>query len=99
LRGVSIRTHRGAPIISHGGSFVGYLSKLVRFPEQDFSVACLANADDVDVDGLSLALADEVLRGVADMAAPSWADSVRDDALDVARNAGGGSVGNAVRQS
>jgi CubicO group peptidase (beta-lactamase class C family) len=87
-RGVSIRSHRGAPIVSHGGSFVGYLSKLVRFPDQDFSVACLANADDVDVDGLSLALADEVLRDVADMAAPSWAESVRDDALDMARNAG-----------
>lgn len=29
------------------------------------------------------------LRGVADLAAPSWAESVRDDALDVARNAAG----------
>ncbi|MGA0604278.1 serine hydrolase domain-containing protein [Caulobacter sp. KR2-114] len=84
-RGVSVRPHRGVPIISHGGSFVGYLSKLVRFPDQDFSVACLANADDVDVDSLSLALADTVLRDVADLTAPSWADSVRDDAVDLTR--------------
>ena len=79
--GISQRTHRGAASLSHGGSYIGYLSKLVRFPEQDFSIACLANADNVDVDALAMALADTVLEGVADPAAPSWADSVRDDAL------------------
>lgn len=80
-RGVSLRSHRAAPIISHGGSFLGYLSKLVRFPDQDFSIACLANAGDVDVDSLSMALADLVLGDQADQQAPSWAQSVRDDGL------------------
>jgi CubicO group peptidase (beta-lactamase class C family) len=81
--GVSLRTHRGTISQSHGGSYIGYLSKLVRFPEYDFSLACLANADNVDVDGLALALADEVLEGAADMTALSWAASVRDDALAI----------------
>ncbi len=79
--GVSVRSHRGARTVSHGGSYIGYLSKLVRFPQHDFSVACLANADDVDVDGLSMDLADAVLGELADARAPSWADTLRDDAL------------------
>jgi len=81
-RGVSVRTHRGLRIISHGGSFIGYLAKLVRFPDQDFSIACLSNADDVDVDGLSMAVADAVLGSAVDPDAPNWMQTVREDALD-----------------
>jgi CubicO group peptidase (beta-lactamase class C family) len=80
-RGISLRSHRELPIISHGGSFLGYLSKLVRFPDQDFSIACLANAGDIDVDALSMALADLVLGDQGDPEAPSWAETVREDAL------------------
>lgn len=80
-RGVSIRRHRGVPIVSHGGSFLGYRSKLVRFPEQNFSVCALSNADDVDVDGLCIALADQALAALIDRRAPSWAETFREDAL------------------
>ena len=38
------RTHRGLPIVEHGGSYGGYRASLMRFPEQRFSVACLCNA-------------------------------------------------------
>ena len=82
-RGVSVRRHRGAPIISHGGAFLGYKSKLVRFPEQDLSVCALANADDLDVDGLCIALADQALAGLVDQGEPSWAATFREDALAV----------------
>ena len=79
--GVSVRSHRGAKIISHGGNYIGYVAKLVRFPAYDFSVACLANADDIDVDGLSMATADAVLGDLADLSQPSWTGTIRDDGL------------------
>ena len=84
--GVTARTHRGVRIISHGGRFIGYLSKLVRFPDQDLSLACLANTEDIDVDKLTMSLADLVLGNIVDPTAPSWADTLRDDALDVGTN-------------
>lgn len=83
-RGVSIRAHRGVQIISHGGNFLGYQSKLVRFPDQDFSICALANAEDVDVDGLCIALADLALAGLVDPREPSWAETLRDDGLTAA---------------
>lgn len=83
-RGVSLRAHRGVRIISHGGDFLGYQSKLVRFPDHNFSICALANAEDIDVDGLCIALADLALAGLADPRAPSWAETLRDDGLTVA---------------
>ncbi len=41
--GLGIATYRGLPTVSHGGSWVGYRAELLRFPEQHFSVAVLAN--------------------------------------------------------
>ncbi|MGD8537819.1 MAG: serine hydrolase domain-containing protein [Candidatus Aminicenantes bacterium] len=41
--GLNIGTYRGLPIVSHGGSFVGFRADMIRFPEQKFSVICLAN--------------------------------------------------------
>ncbi|HEX4183874.1 MAG TPA: serine hydrolase domain-containing protein [Caulobacteraceae bacterium] len=79
--GVSVRSHRGTPSLSHSGGYIGYLTRLVRFPEHDFSVACVANTDHVDVDGFAMAVADAVLGDTVDQAAPSWGASVRDDAL------------------
>jgi len=46
-----------------------------------FSVVCLANSDDVDVDGLGMAVSDLVLGAAANRLAPSWGDPVREDAL------------------
>lgn len=54
-RGVSIRRNRGVPVLSHGGSFLGYQSKFVRFPDQDFSICALANAGDLELDALCIA--------------------------------------------
>jgi CubicO group peptidase (beta-lactamase class C family) len=38
-----LRNYRGVPVIWHGGESAGYLSYLIRFPEQHLSVACLCN--------------------------------------------------------
>lgn len=80
-RGVSVRLHRGQRIISHGGSFLGYQAKLVRFPDQDFSVCALSNAGDLDVDGLCMKLADKAIACASDGHSPTWAHTFRDDAL------------------
>jgi CubicO group peptidase (beta-lactamase class C family) len=59
--GLSVRTHRGMPIVSHGGNFPGWEAKMVRFPTEDLTVIVLANRDDLDVSSSAFRLADEVL--------------------------------------
>ena len=61
-----MRTHRGLPIHSHGGSFPGWTSKMVRFPTERTTVIVLANHEAVDVSALAFAVADEVLAAVLD---------------------------------
>jgi len=68
--GLSIRTHRGLPIHSHGGSFPGWTSKMVRFPTERTTVIILANGETGDVSADAFALADEVLGDAMDPAAP-----------------------------
>jgi CubicO group peptidase (beta-lactamase class C family) len=68
--GLSMRTHRGQPIQSHGGSFPGWTSKMVRFPAQRMTVLVLANGEQRDVSGEAFALADRLLATELDPAAP-----------------------------
>jgi CubicO group peptidase (beta-lactamase class C family) len=41
--GLNVGTFHGLNLISHGGSFVGYRSYYMRFPDQRFSIVVLAN--------------------------------------------------------
>ena len=68
--GLSIRTHRGQPIHSHGGGFPGWLTKMVRFPLQRTTVLILANGERRDVSGDAFALADDLLADHLDPTAP-----------------------------
>lgn len=68
--GLSIRTHRGLPIHSHGGSFPGWEAKMVRFPFQRTTVLVLANGERRDVSAEAFALADRLLEGDMDPTAP-----------------------------
>jgi CubicO group peptidase (beta-lactamase class C family) len=68
--GLSVRTHRGLPIHSHGGSFPGWASKMVRFPTERTTVVILANGETGDVSSDAFALADRVLAGAIDPSAP-----------------------------
>ena len=68
--GVSVRTHRGQPIVSHGGSFPGWESKLVVFPEQRATFICLANSQELDVSSLTFEVADHILADSLDPNAP-----------------------------
>jgi CubicO group peptidase (beta-lactamase class C family) len=69
--GVSVRTHRGLPIVSHGGSFPGWESKMVRFPTARTTFICLGNTDDLDVSGLVFEAADLLLADRMDPDAPT----------------------------
>jgi len=41
--GLGLGEYRGLKMVSHGGSFVGFRADMIRFPEQRFTVICLAN--------------------------------------------------------
>jgi len=73
--GLSVRTHRGLPIVSHGGNFPGWESKMVRFPTERTTVIVLANREDLDVSAMAFRLADEVLEDRMDPAAPHADDT------------------------
>jgi CubicO group peptidase (beta-lactamase class C family) len=68
--GLSVRTHRGQPIHSHGGSFPGWLAKMVRFPLQRTTVLVLANGERRDVSAEAFSIADDLLAEHLDRAAP-----------------------------
>jgi CubicO group peptidase (beta-lactamase class C family) len=42
-RGLMVTQYKGLPMVSHGGSWAGYRAEMIRFPEQQFSIACLCN--------------------------------------------------------
>ena len=73
--GVSVRTHRGLAIVSHGGNFPGWESKMVRFPTERTTVIVLANREDLDVSAMAFRMADEVLQGRIDPGQPHADDS------------------------
>jgi CubicO group peptidase (beta-lactamase class C family) len=73
--GLSVRSHRGLAIVSHGGNFPGWESKMVRFPTEHVTVIVLANREDLDVSARAFRLADEVLEGRLDPDAPHADDT------------------------
>jgi CubicO group peptidase (beta-lactamase class C family) len=82
--GLSVRTHRGLPIVSHGGNFPGWESKMVRFPTERTTVIVLANREDLDVSAMAFRLADHALEGRMDPDAPH-ADETFDGAQGAKR--------------
>lgn len=56
--GLFIEEYKGLRKVSHGGSWAGYRSELLRFPDQKFSVACLCNLGTVNPSALAQRVAD-----------------------------------------
>ncbi len=56
--GLDIDEYKGFKRVSHGGSFVGFRAQMVRFPEQKFSVICLANLGTINPSRLCMQIAD-----------------------------------------
>ncbi|MBL8191294.1 MAG: beta-lactamase family protein [Acidobacteria bacterium] len=59
--GLFIEEYKGLRKVSHGGSWAGYRSELLRFPDQKFSVACLCNLGTVNPSALAQRVADMYL--------------------------------------
>lgn len=75
--GLNINRYKGLRMIQHAGSRLGYRAQLMRFPDQQFSVACLCNVR-IAPDTLArriadIYLADQVKQAEAVRAAPTAA--------------------------
>lgn len=59
--GLWLGEYRGLTTVEHSGGTFGYRTELLRFPEQNFSVALLCNVADADVEGLARKVSDMYL--------------------------------------
>lgn len=60
--GLNIITYKGLKMIHHSGSFVGYKTEMIRFPEAKFSVIILANRTDSNPTQMAYKIADLFLK-------------------------------------
>jgi CubicO group peptidase (beta-lactamase class C family) len=56
--GLEVSDYRGLKMISHSGSEAGFRAQMIRFPEQKFSVICLANLSTINPSKLCKQVAD-----------------------------------------
>ena len=56
--GLALGSYRGLPTVAHGGSWVGFRTYALRFPEQAFAVFVLCNSASADPGALSRRVAD-----------------------------------------
>ncbi len=82
--GLVVREYKGLKVVEHGGAWVGFRAALVRFPEQRFSVAVLANLDTIDPTRLAFGVADIYL-----------ADQIKEPPKEEAKRADGAGAGSA----
>lgn len=61
--GLYINNYKGLKLVSHAGDFAGYRAEMLRFPEQRFSVICLANVSNLNAAKLARQVADIYLAG------------------------------------
>ncbi len=62
--GLMLGEYRGVPMESHGGSYHGFRTELVRFPQQHFSVSVLCNVATANASALATQVADIYLADV-----------------------------------
>jgi CubicO group peptidase (beta-lactamase class C family) len=62
--GLVLRDYKGLRNVGHGGSWAGFRAAISRFPEQKFSVICLANLGGIDPTDLCSKVADIYLAGL-----------------------------------
>lgn len=56
--GLVVTDYKGLKNVGHGGAWAGFRAAISRFPDQKFSVICLANLDSIDPSDLCLEVAD-----------------------------------------
>jgi len=72
--GLRVSKYRGLRIVEHGGSWYGYRAALTRFPDQRFSIICLANLGTMNPSSLVLKVADVLLAEKFPEPAPQTAE-------------------------
>ncbi len=60
--GVLLERYRGLPAVYYSGGWVGFLSYMIRFPTERFSVICLCNRNDLKTWHLARGVADIYLQ-------------------------------------
>ena len=70
--GLTVTDYRGLPTFGHGGSWVGYRTNFVRFPEQNLSIAVFCNVSDCDPAERARSVAEVYIR---DLLGPEPEDS------------------------
>ena len=66
--GLTVGEYRGLANFGHGGSWAGYRTNFVRFPEQNLSVAVFCNLSDCDPAGRALRVVEVYLEEMMDAA-------------------------------
>ena len=61
--GLNVGEYKGLKLVAHGGAFVGFRADLIRFPEEKYSVICLANLGSINPSRLCRQVADIYLAG------------------------------------
>lgn len=56
--GLGVDEYKGIKRVSHGGGFAGFRAQMVRFPDQKFTVICLANLGTINPSRLCMKIAD-----------------------------------------
>lgn len=56
--GLRIREYKGLSMISHEGGSLGFAAEMIRFPDQKFSVICLANLSNINTGRLAKDIAE-----------------------------------------
>lgn len=59
--GLIVGHHANHPVIRHSGSFVGYRTQIMRFPQQHLTIICLANLATIDATRLCEQIANLLL--------------------------------------
>ena len=56
--GLNVGQYKGLKMVAHGGAFVGFRADMIRFPEEKFTVICLANLASINPSKLCRQIAD-----------------------------------------
>ena len=79
--GLFVREYRGVKMVSHSGAWAGYVSNMLRCPDQQFSVIVLANINNMPIRELALQVADLYL---SDVLTPADAPPIEPEPSEVA---------------
>ncbi len=85
--GLAVSEYRGLPTFGHGGSWAGYRTNFIRFPEQNLSIAIFCNVSDCNPAGRARRVAEVFVgdRMGPEPAAPEPEEETADPSLSADR--------------